>query len=110
MRAGAADFLEKSAASEHLLAAIECALAADATAHDARARTVELRRRFSLLTPREHEVLEQVVNGGMNKQIAARLGIHERTVKLHRTSITTKVGVHSSAQLATLARDAHVFD
>jgi DNA-binding NarL/FixJ family response regulator len=45
----------------------------------------------------------------MNKQIAAQLGISERTVKMHRTAITSKVGVHSAAQLATLAREAGLF-
>ena len=44
----------------------------------------------------------------MNKQIAAELGIHERTVKLHRTAITTKVGVHSTAELAILTNEARL--
>ncbi|MGH8204649.1 MAG: response regulator transcription factor, partial [Steroidobacteraceae bacterium] len=74
-----------------------------------RQRRAELSLRFSRLTKREVEVLREVVNGLMNKQIAARLGISERTVKMHRTSITTKVGVHSAAQLATLAREADLF-
>ena len=56
------------------------------------------------------EVLREVVRGRMNKQIAATLGISERTVKMHRTAITTKVGVHSAAQLATLAREAGLFE
>jgi DNA-binding NarL/FixJ family response regulator len=51
-------------------------------------------------------VLRHVVRGRMNKQIAAELRIHERTVKLHRTAITTKLGVRSAAELTTLARDA----
>jgi DNA-binding NarL/FixJ family response regulator len=49
------------------------------------------------------------VRGQMNKQIAATLGISERTVKLHRTAVKSKIGVHSSAQLATLAREAGLF-
>ena len=61
---------------------------------------------LATLTPREREVLDHVMNGRLNKQIAADLGIHERTVKLHRTALTSKLGVRSAAELATLARDA----
>lgn len=109
MRAGAVDFLEKTATYEELLAAIRRALTNEEVAYDARCRQDELQRRFATLTPREREVLSQVVSGRMNKQIAASLGISERTVKLHRTAITTKVGVHSSAQLALLSLEARVF-
>jgi two-component system, LuxR family, response regulator FixJ len=51
-------------------------------------------------------VLGHVVQGRLNKQIAADLGIHERTVKLHRTAITTKLGVRSAAELARLVQQA----
>ena len=61
-----------------------------------------LRAPFAALTPRELEVLKHVVKGRLNKQIAYDLGIHERTVKLHRTAITTKLGVHSTAELTKL--------
>ena len=99
MRGGAIDFLEKHAPKETLLAAVQRALASSRDMG-------ELRRRFAALTGRELEVLRHVVRGRMNKQIAADLGIHERTVKLHRTALTTKLGVRSAAELATLARDA----
>jgi FixJ family two-component response regulator len=99
MRGGAVDFLEKHAAKDDLLAAVRRALASGRDA-------AELRRRFAALTTREREVLQHVVRGRMNKQIAADLGIHERTVKLHRTALTTKLGVRSAAELVTLARDA----
>jgi len=99
MRGGAVDFLEKAAPSEHLMGAVERALALDRMQHG-------LRQRFAKLTDRELEVLRHVVRGRMNKQIAAELGIHERTVKLHRTAVTAKVGVRSVAELTTLARDA----
>jgi two-component system, LuxR family, response regulator FixJ len=65
-----------------------------------------LRARFAALTPREIEVLQHVVQGKLNKQIAFDLGIHERTVKLHRTSITRKLGVHSTAELTKLWLEA----
>jgi two-component system, LuxR family, response regulator FixJ len=106
IRAGATDFLEKTASQESLLDAIRRALVSDANSHETRRQAVELRQRFSRLTPREREVLQHVVTGSMNKQIAARLDIHERTVKLHRTAITVKLGVHSTALLAVMARDA----
>ena len=67
-------------------------------------------QRFARLTRRELEVLREVVKGLMNKQIAAVLGVSERTVKMHRTAISQKVGVHSVAQLVTLARDAGLVD
>jgi len=51
-----------------------------------------------------------VVQGQLNKQIAADLGIHQRTVKLHRTAITTKLGVHSVAELTRLVEAAGVFE
>jgi FixJ family two-component response regulator len=109
MRQGAVDFLEKSAPGEALIAAVRRALARDAADKAERQRTDELRTRFEALTPREREVLGCVVRGLMNKQIAAELGIHERTVKLHRTAITTKVGAHATATLAVLTREAGLF-
>jgi FixJ family two-component response regulator len=108
MKGGAVDFLEKLAPKERLLSAIERALAQDLQRHAAEVALAERRRRFSALTQREREVLELVVRGKMNKQIAAELGIHERTVKLHRTAITTKLGVHAVAQLAVLASEARL--
>ena len=106
MRHGAVDFIEKCAPGDALIAAVRRALARDAAAQLERHRQEELRSRFAALTPREREVLHCVVRGLMNKQIAAALDIHERTVKLHRTAITTKVRAHSSAELALLAREA----
>jgi FixJ family two-component response regulator len=61
-----------------------------------------LRARFTALTPREREVLQHVVQGKLNKQIAYDLGINERTVKLHRTAIKTKLNVESTAELTKL--------
>ena len=55
-------------------------------------------------------MLAHVVRGQLNKQIAANLNIHERTVKFHRTAITTKLNVHSVAELTRLAQEAGLFD
>lgn len=106
MREGAADFLEKNASHHEVLAAIQRAFEKDAVAHAAREKQNDARRRFSKLTPRENEVLIHVLRGQMNKQIAANLGISVRTVKLHRASLRSKVGLHSGAQLAVLAHEA----
>jgi FixJ family two-component response regulator len=102
MRGGAEDFLEKRAPKEQLLDAVERALARDA-------RERQLRARFDPLSQRELEVLAHVVRGRLNKQIAFDLGIHERTVKLHRTAITTKLGLSSVAELTRLTEEAGIF-
>jgi FixJ family two-component response regulator len=108
MRGGAVDFLEKLAPKEQLLAAIVRAFEQDAEAHKARRRLDERRSRLAALTERERTVLALVVRGDRNKQIAGFLGVTERTVKLHRAAITAKLGVHSVAQLAILASEAHL--
>lgn len=102
MRRGAEDFLTKRAPKEDLLNAVKRALDRDVLDRAGRARLEALRARFAVLTPREREVLKHVVQGKLNKQIAYDLGIHERTVKLHRTSITTKLCVYSVAELTKL--------
>jgi two-component system response regulator FixJ len=109
MRGGAVDFLEKRALKEKLLDAVRRALARDAREREERARQRELRVRFDALSERELEVLSHVVRGRLNKQIAGDLGIHERTVKLHRTSITTKLRVQSVAELTRLSLEAGIF-
>ena len=109
MRSGAEDFLEKRAPKKKLLDAVTRSLARDSYEREARARRRELRARFDTLTERELEVLSHVVQGRLNKQIAGDLGIHERTVKLHRTAITTKLNVQSVAELTRLTQEAGIF-
>jgi len=109
MRGGAEDFLEKRAPKEKLIDAVTRALARDAHEREARAHQNELLARFDALSERELEVLSHVVQGRLNKQIAADLGIHERTVKLHRTAITTKLRVQSVAELTRLTQEAGIF-
>ncbi|MBX3732351.1 MAG: response regulator transcription factor [Verrucomicrobiae bacterium] len=106
MRRGAEDFLTKDAPRDQLLGAVDRALARNEQEHAERSRRDALRRRFETLSPRECEVLRGVLRGSLNKQIASDLGIHERTVKLHRFRVTTKLGVHSVAELTRLAQDA----
>jgi FixJ family two-component response regulator len=109
MRDGADDFLEKGAPKESLLDAVTHALARDSREREARDRRRQLRARFDTLTEREHEVLSHVVQGRLNKQIAWDLGIHERTVKLHRTAITMKLKVQSVAELTRLTQESGIF-
>jgi len=106
MRRGAEDFLTKHAPKADLLEAVNRALARNEQDRAERARLQSLRQPFALLTDREREVLRHVVQGKMNKEIASDLGIHERTVKLHRTSITTKLRVHSVAELTRMVQEA----
>jgi FixJ family two-component response regulator len=108
MRGGAVDFLEKRAPKEKLIEAISHALACDTLERQERALRLELCARFDQLSKRELEVLSHVVQGRLNKQIASDLGIHERTVKLHRTAITRKLRVQSVAGLTLLTHEAGI--
>ncbi len=110
MRQGAEDFLTKDAPKEAIFAAVDRAIARDARQRAENAHRHALRARFDALTSRELEILRHVVAGQMNKQIAADLGINERTVKLHRTAITTKLEVHSVAELTRIAQAVGLLD
>jgi FixJ family two-component response regulator len=106
MRRGAEDFLTKQAPMEDLLDAVRRALARDATERSERTRLAALRARFDALTPREREVLAHVLTGQLNKQIAGDLGISERSVKRHRTSMMRKLRIQSVAELTRLVQEA----
>ena len=108
MRHGAEDFLTKLAPGEELLAVVKRALERDVRERERRLRHRELRNRFNKLTPRDQEVLMHVLRGQLNKQIAADLGIDERSVKRHRTSIMSKLQVQSVAELAHFAHEAGI--
>jgi FixJ family two-component response regulator len=103
MKAGAVDFLTKPVDRETLLAAIEHALKTDATRRASRSADEQLRARFAQLTPREREVFELVVSGLLNKQIADRLGIGERTVKAQRAQVMAKLDAANAAELGRIA-------
>lgn len=106
MRAGAEDFLGKTAAGPELLAAVDRALARDAAERRQRQEARARRARLGGLSRRERQVLALVVKGRLNKEIAAALGIAERTAKFHRAAITAKLGLASVAELATLVHEA----
>jgi FixJ family two-component response regulator len=106
MRGGAEDFLEKNAPKEVLLEAVGRALLRDAKERQERHHLQQLRALFASITAREREVVGQILRGRLNKQIAHELGIHERTVKVHRKAIMTKLRVRSVAALVLLIQDA----
>jgi FixJ family two-component response regulator len=110
MRRGAEDFLIKTASKEDLLAAIERALVRDKSERKVRLRQHDLLQRFAKLTPRENEVLAHVLRGRLNKQIAADLGIDERSVKRHRTSLMAKLNAQSVVELTQLAEELKLGD
>lgn len=103
MKAGAVDFLTKPVERDTLLAAIAQALRADAARRASHSADAELRARFAALTPREHEVFDLVVAGLLNKQIAAQLGIGERTVKAQRAQVMAKLCAANAAELGRMA-------
>lgn len=106
IRHGAEDFLTKRVPKAQLLEAVQRALQRGERERLRQLRLRELRNRLDRLTLRDRQVLELVVRGKMNKEIADELALHERTVKLHRTSITSKLQVHSVAELTRLMVEA----
>jgi FixJ family two-component response regulator len=102
MRAGAVHFLPKPVHLDELVAAITEALERDAAARCRLAEQAAVESRLTALTSREREVLDLVVAGKMNKQIAAELGAAEKTIKVHRGRVMRKMQVRSVAELVTL--------
>jgi FixJ family two-component response regulator len=102
LKGGAVDFLTKPVNDEDLLAAVRVAIEKDHTLRQKQTEVSEIRARLSALTPREREVLELVVAGKLNKQIAGDLGIVEQTVKAHRGQVMEKMRARSVVELVRL--------
>jgi len=103
MKHGAFDFFSKPVKEKDLLPAVRAAIERNAVARREQAKLSEICARLDILTPREREVLEHVVAGKLNKQIASDLGITEATVKMHRARVMTKMKVQGVADLVRLA-------
>jgi len=106
MKAGAADFLPKPFGDEELLQCVERALTQSAEQRRRSAEKHQIRQLLDLLTPREFEVMQLVITGMLNKQIAGALGRAEKTVKVHRGRVMEKLGVTSVAELVRLVEKA----
>jgi FixJ family two-component response regulator len=108
MKRGAVDFLTKPVDRDHLFKAIAEALKRDHENRKVMSGQAMIQKRLSTLTPREYTVLEYVITGMLNKQIAFELGITEDTVKVHRGRVMKKMEAESLAGLVRLAESVNV--
>src|SRR5262249_1381689 len=95
MKAGAMDFIEKPFKEQVLLDAIFSAIERDAHIRSQKSSRSRIEDRIALLTPREREVLTHVVVGKLNKEVAAEMGISEKTIKVHRARVMKKMQAES---------------
>ncbi len=108
MKAGAVDFLPKPFRADELLQCVERALIRSTEQRRRSAEKNEARHLLALLTPREFEVMQLVITGMLNKQIAGELGTAEKTVKVHRGRMMQKLRVNSVAGLVRLVEKAGI--
>ena len=108
MKAGAVDFLQKPVKDKILLQAIGQALDRAVSERAKRREMEQIRPRLDALTLREREVMELVITGMLNKQIAFKLGTVEKTIKVHRSRVMDKMGANSVAELVRLCEKAGI--
>jgi FixJ family two-component response regulator len=103
MKGGAIEFLTKPFRDQDLLDAINIGLSRDRTSRDNKKALADLKGRFASLSPRERDIVLQVVRGRLSKQIAGDMGIAEATVKVHRSRAMRKMKVRSLPELGRMA-------
>lgn len=109
MKAGAVDFLQKPFEDDALLSVVGSAIEKDRHARCEQAGKEEINQRLESLTPREREVLELVIIGKLNKQIAGELGTSIKTIKVHRGRVMRKMNVKSVAELVHLTERVGIY-
>jgi FixJ family two-component response regulator len=108
MKAGAVDFLPKPFKPKQLLESVERALTRSAEQRRRASAKTHARDLIERLTPREHEVMQLVATGMLNKQVGGELGMAEKTVKTHRAHLMQKLGITSVAELMVVLQKAEV--
>jgi two-component system response regulator FixJ len=108
MKKGAVDFLPKPFDEKELMDALKRAVEKDRTAKADRAARRGILEQVGQLTPREYEILQHLITGMLNKQIAFKLGIAEKTVKIHRARVFEKLNAYSVAELVRMAEKAGI--
>jgi len=108
LKAGALDFIEKPVDNDRLVELVGSAMARDAALAQRKARAEQLASRMQRLTQREREVMQRVVAGQHNREIAADLGISPRTVEVYKARLMDKLDVRRVADLVKLALEAQV--